>query len=341
MASRDTNMRQRPKASDGNPHHLDLAQIIARMDHTTLVVALIAANPDLDDILPDDPKLKEDMADIRAKIAERRLRLDQHPGEINRIVENNVHIHLWDQHTSERLKALGASVAALFKTAMEKLVEAKVQFIDNDTRETMTPKEALDGFKESFRGMAEFIKGDIPVGKIAMMLVGSLPPKEEDKEAVIRVASGAVGDILDAKLNPVAQPSTSLGDDLFDDDALYEDDVETKPKFVAQASASSSNDPFDDDALYGEEDLEGADQAVTQYVIRSSTPVSPHYVTDKPGETSYNRADAAKFSKREADQLAEDLSSYAATKGYGYRYQTEEADIKPIHQISSSYRLSS
>lgn len=338
MASRDTNMRPRPKATDGNPHQLNLAQIIARMDHTTLVVALIAANPDLDDILPDDPQLKEDMADIRAKIAERRLRLDQHPGEINRIVESNVHIHLWDQHTSERLKALGASVAALFKTAMEKLVEAKVQFIDNDTRETMTPKEALDGFKDSFRGVVEFIKGDIPVGKIAMMLVGSLPPKEEDKDAVIRVASGAVGDILDAKLDPVA--TSSLGGDLFDDDSLYDDDLDTKHKTVAQP-ASQSNDPFDDDALYGEEVLESACKTTTQYVIRSTTPVSPHYVTDKPGYPSYNRADAAKFSKQEADQLAEDLSSYAATKGYGYRYQTEESDIKPTHQISSGYRLSS
>lgn len=312
MTSRDINTRPRQKASDGNPRKLDLAEIMARMDHTTLAVALIAANPDLDDILPDDSKLKQDMADIRARIAERRLRLDQHPGEINSIVEKHVHIHLWDQHTSERLKALGASVAALFKTAKEKLIEAKVQFVDNDTREAMTPKAALDGFKNGLRGMVEFIKGDIPVGKIGMMLVGALPPKDEDKAAVMRVASAAVGDNLDAKLDPVAQPSTSLGDDLFQDDALYDDDV-----------------------------VKAADQAVTQYFVRSTTPTSPHYVTDKPGVTSYHRADAALFGQQEAQQLAEDMSDYAATKGYGYRYQTEEAEIKVTHQISSGYQLSS
>lgn len=318
MANRDVEdldqvTKDDPKSPKNIRKKIDLAAIIADMDHTNLILALIAANPDLDDILPDDPNLRNDVTDIRQKIAEQRLRFSENAGEINTIVERHVHVHLWDEKTSERLKALGASVAALFKQAMEKLVEAKTQLIDNDSRETISVDEAYDGFKSSFRGMVDFIKGDIPVGKIGMMLIGALPP--ENKEAALRVASSAVDDVLDAELEPVSDPIVFHDDDaLFQDDALYEDDAPVQ-----------DTPPINTDE--------------TLYVVRSTTPSSPHYITDLPGADTYVKAEAARFGQEEAQQRAEDLSDYAATKGFGYRYQIEDAAVSKGYQLGSAIRL--
>lgn len=284
---------------------LDLAEVMENMDQTRLVLALIATNPDLDDILPDDPKLKSDVADIRQKIAERHLRFQESPWEISSVVERHVHVHLWDEHTSDRLKALGSAVVDLFKLGKEKVIAAKVQLIDNDTRETISVEDAYKGFKDSLREMVGFMKLDYPIKELQRMQAAALSP-EESKDAA-RVASSAVGDVLDKSLEPIMDKKTVS--DVVENDSIWGD-------------VNVDNDAGPDDA---------------RYVVRSTTYNSPHYITEKPGINTYTRADAALFSKADAEQLAKDHSSYAASKGYGYRYQVEEATLSADNSLHAAH----
>lgn len=138
----------------------DLAAIVDRMDQTELVVALIAINPELEDILPEDEQLKRDVANIRQRLFERQLRLNDGPdssAQVASVVQRHIHVHLWDADTSERLKRLGTAVVDLFRNLKETMVETKAKFINGDGRDVITFEEAYAGFKAGLRGMADFI----------------------------------------------------------------------------------------------------------------------------------------------------------------------------------------
>jgi hypothetical protein len=56
-------------------------------------------------------------------------------------------------------------------------------------------------------------------------------------------------------------------------------------------------------------------------------------VTGNPdAPTTYAKNMAGQFGKDEAERLSQDWSDFAATKGYGYRYQVEEAGAELAHQ---------
>lgn len=175
-----------------------LSDLIGAFDEDTIAIALVAMNPDLEDILPEDSHLKRDVSDIRRKIADRMLTLEDNPREIHSVVQRHVHLHLWDQHTSDRIKALGKSIVGMFKNV-------KTQLIDNDNRNTMTVGEAVQSFRDSFRGAKHFVGGLLtsPVDKAAAEeVLEEIAP--ETREAAIRLASAAVGDLLDANLETIA-----------------------------------------------------------------------------------------------------------------------------------------
>lgn len=182
----------------------NLTRAIAEMDETSLVLSLVAANPALEDILPEDSHLLRDVADIRRKIAERQLQFGEHTSEIKHIVNRHVHLHLWDEHTHDRIKALGASVAGLFRMAKDKIIDAKVQLIDNDDREVIGFGEAARDFKETIKSMAGFLRGHVAPAPLQEATDEVLEPiPEEDRIAAVRLASAAAGDALDADLKEV------------------------------------------------------------------------------------------------------------------------------------------
>lgn len=310
--------------------HIDLADVIENMDQTSLVLALIATNPDLDDILPDDPKLKDDVANIRRKIAERHLSFQDSPWEISSVVERHVHVHLWDKNTNDRLKALGAAVVDIFRIAKERVIAAKSQIFDNDTRETISVEEAYNGIRDSFVGLIHLMTRDIPLKSIRdadRRLVD-----KQNGEAAIRIASSAVNIVLSDSLRTVVQEKSASTDT--DNEPIWESmDADNEP----------ANEPIwesmDADNELESESTKRNDDTLSQggkFLVRSSTYNSPHYITSKPGINTYTRADAALFSKDEAELLAEDHSNYAASKGYGYRYQIEEADLSAINSLRSA-----
>lgn len=314
------------------PNRINLAAILEEVDHTRLVVALVATNPELEDILPDDPQLKRDVANVREQIAERQVQSggkNESADGVQNIVAQHVHIHLWDQQTSERVKELGASVVGLFQNIRDQLIQAKEKYIDGDNRDVISFDEALDGFKNGLGGMVDFMtrrdraaetpEGGYPPGAgpwgVSKELVEALPAADE--EAVVRLASSAVGEVLDEKLEPVSAPDPAK--------AVYS---------FGNRDRSEPEPPMDD-FLDGPPLVDD-----TLYVVRSSTLQSPHYITDKAGENTYDKAEAAQFPLDEAEKLAGDHSDYAATKGYGYRYQIEEAGAGQAQQLHAGASLS-
>lgn len=295
--------------------HIDLADVIENMDQTSLVLALIATNPDLDDILPDDPKLKDDVANIRRKIAERHLSFQDSPWEISSVVERHVHVHLWDKNTNDRLKALGAAVVDIFRIAKERVIAAKSQIFDNDTRETISVEEAYNGIRDSFVGLINLMTRDTPLKSIRDAYRRLVD--KQNGEAAIRIASSAVNIVLSDSLRTVVQEKSASTDT--DNEPIWE-------SMDADNELESESTKRNDDTL-----SQGG-----KFLVRSSTYNSPHYITSKPGINTYTRADAALFSKDEAELLAEDHSNYAASKGYGYRYQIEEADLSAINSLRSA-----
>lgn len=295
--------------------HIDLADVIENMDQTSLVLALIATNPDLDDILPDDPKLKDDVANIRRKIAERHLSFQDSPWEISSVVERHVHVHLWDKNTNDRLKTLGAAVVDIFRIAKERVIAAKSQIFDNDTRETISVEEAYNGIRDSFVGLINLMTRDTPLKSIRDAYRRLVD--KQNGEAAIRIASSAVNIVLSDSLRTVVQEKSASTDT--DNEPIWE-------SMDADNELESESTKRNDDTL-----SQGG-----KFLVRSSTYNSPHYITSKPGINTYTRADAALFSKDEAELLAEDHSNYAASKGYGYRYQIEEADLSAINSLRSA-----
>ena len=74
------------------------------------------------------------------------------------------------------------------------------------------------------------------------------------------------------------------------------------------------------------------------YVVRSSTAQSPHYIRGGEGADgtmkTYDRAEAGSFTKSQAELLAHDWTEYAVTKGYGYTYRIEQADLTVDNEAS-------
>lgn len=472
------------------PRRIDLAAILERMDQSELVVALIAINPELEDILPDDDQIRQDVANVRQQLAERHLRLNDNPAQVGNVVQQHVHVHLWDEKTSERVRELGTAVVSLFQNLKDKLVEAKAKYLDGDGRDVISFEEAYAGFQVGLRGMADFITrrdrsndtagrpwpADAPDKASAdpsdpkikwwgyvLANFGAVPSREylenlqlkrDAEKAVVRLASSAVDEVLDDDLEPVAAPAapkpepaatapaatpekTASGGgktysfagrdksepeptmDDFDGPPPPMDDAPRNPAPTdqrhaemaantgttlpapteneltclklclnydtreAQLSDNYSNGgaaefrealgwnekqvaaligsmeakgygSMDDEGVNGQsadifwlhEDavnmvfdmIEAEDE--TLYVVRSSTPNSPHYITSEAGKHTYNKGEAAQFPLDEAERLAGDHSDYAATKGYGYRYQIEEAGPAQAHQLRTGAALS-
>lgn len=191
----------------------DPFKLIEETDEQTLVLALIATNPALDDLLPDDPKLRVDLDAIRSRIAQRQLALNTDAGEIKNVIHQHIHVHLWDEKTQDRLKALGRSMIDFVVMAKDKVMEAKVALIDNDDRQTVSPSEFAQAFKDSFYGMVGFMRGkdtekplfewdDQSVVEPAVLAedMGSFFPDKDDQDAAVRLISSAMGEPLDAEL---------------------------------------------------------------------------------------------------------------------------------------------
>lgn len=424
------------------PKRIDLASIMERMDETELVVALVAINPALEDILPEDEQLKRDVASVRQKLAENHLRLNDgpdSPSKIGIVVKREVHVHLWDEKTRERLKELGTAVLGVFQNIKDKLVEAKAKYIDGDGRDVITFEEAYAGLQAGLRGMADFVTRrdrssepasapwptDAPDRATAdpsdpkikwwgyvLGNFGAVPSKEylenlqlkRDAEAtkdVVRLASSAVDEVLDDELEPVNEQAAELtqnqqpspmvmiavkGEDTYLDDgaepSTFLDETFPVPldRFIKTVSDQWSPGDYDlAEDFYGRDDdllklvaevegnpqkfefepdenvitnlsatISNADEVTaflksqmpeqdpTLYVVRSTTPHSPHYITDTPGKTTYNKKEAALFTHDDAELLAGDHSSYAASKGYPYRYRHEEAGQTQAQQLRAA-----
>lgn len=197
----------------------DPLKLIEETDEQTLVLALVATNPALDDLLPDDPKLRADLDVIRSRIAQRQLALNTDAGEIKNVIHQHVHVHLWDENTQDRLKSLGRSMIDFVVMAKDKVMEAKVALIDNDDRNTITYTEFFGSFKDSFSSMVGFMRGKdfgkphfgsdedenavIEPAEFAEDMGSFFPDREEDQHAAVRLISAAMGEPLDAQLEEV------------------------------------------------------------------------------------------------------------------------------------------
>ena len=332
----------------------DLASIIDRMNEQQLIVALVAISPELDDILPDDPQLKRDVESARKKIADRQLSLTDDTKQVSQVVEQSVHIHLWDEQTSARVKELGAGVINLFQDIKEKLVEAKKKYIDGDDRNVISFEEAFSGFKDGLRDMVDFITrrdrpensqaetpklsrleqlrasaheaaayGEVPQelqnairleelqeqiheagahGEVPDELLeerkalvaqqglkpwhyvlgalGAVPSKElieslhqDDEKPVMRLASSAVGDVLDDELQPTAAAKVDgafvFGQD-DDDEEGYDDDdelVAVSPEPVA-SPAPEGRKAAGDSNFYLTRRFSGSDEEEMEALIQ-------------------------------------------------------------------------
>lgn len=342
-------------------NRINLAALLERVDHTQLIVALVATNPELEDILPEDPQLTRDVARVREEIATRQRRSSDNAtnaSEVQNIVAQHVHIHLWDQQTSQRVKELGASVVGLFQTIREQLIEAKAKYIDGDSRDVISFEEAVDSFKSGLGDMIDFLtrrdraattpkattipkatttskatpKKNKPhdiVGpwEAAKRRVETLP--SADKEAVVRLAASAAGEVLDKHLKPVSNTATKAST------AAYKfgkrDRSEPDPEM---------DDYFDGPPPFSMQDEDGEEDEVL-YVVRSTTPRNPHYLTGGTEKRkTYNKTEAGQMTKAEAEQMAHDWSDYAQSKGYGYSYQIEEAAMSQKNSLQADASLS-
>lgn len=233
-----------------DPKTADLSHVLDEMDHTSLVIALVAANPDLEDILPNDAHLKRDVEDIRRKIAERQLQLAENAREIHHVVQRHIHLHLWDEHTSDRIKALGSAVADLFRTAKDKMVEAKVQLIDNDDREVISFREGAAQFGQIFRSMVLFIKDPTQFAPQSLEeeVIESIDP--DDTRPVVRLASSAAGVVLDADLEEIEDPKG--GASFYHEIQVFPmiEDSEGNARLINSADAQNEEADFYDIAYF-------------------------------------------------------------------------------------------
>lgn len=205
-----------PRFSGKRRSGFDPLKLIEGADAQTLVLALVATNPSLDDLLPDDPKLRADLHDIRARITQRQLALNADASEIKNVVHQHVHVHLWDQHTQDRLKSFGRSIIDFVILTKNKVVEAKAALIDNDARETISATEALRDFKIAFKSMVLFMlsrdstipphereKSSLDDSAGITEDMNSFFPDRDDQVAAVRLIASAIEEPLGEQLGKV------------------------------------------------------------------------------------------------------------------------------------------
>jgi hypothetical protein len=185
---------------------LNLSELISEMDEETIFLAIVAANPELDYTLPNDPKLREDLNEIRTRIAQRALKLNANAGAINNEIHKHIHVHLWDEGTQDRIRSIGRSMIDFLARVKSKLVESKVALIDHDDRETISPSEFAKLFKESFLSMVDFMRGKssepsvIKPDDLKEDLMSAFP-SEKDQVLAVDLISHAI----DAPVGAVSQ----------------------------------------------------------------------------------------------------------------------------------------